>query len=144
MTDKPDHHGAATGAVRQLLRLEGLVLAIAAVLIYRWTEGSWLLFTVLLLAPDLSMLGYLVSPRIGAFAYNAAHITVGPALLGLFAMQLPAPLAAQLTAIWLAHIGIDRVVGYGLKYSAGFGFTHLGRIGPAARLRDQQGDAPRP
>jgi hypothetical protein len=48
-------------------------------------------------------------------------------------MIMPWPLAGPLALIWLAHIGIDRALGYGLKYASGFGFTHLGRIGPAAR-----------
>jgi hypothetical protein len=43
------------------------------------------------------------------------------------------PIAGSVALIWLAHIGFDRALGYGLKYKAGFGFTHLGRIGPAAK-----------
>jgi hypothetical protein len=127
--------GAVTGAVRGLLRAEGAALAIAALLLFHGLGGSWSLFAVLLLAPDLSFCGYLVSPRVGALAYNAAHVTLGPAALGLIALLWREPLAAQLAAIWLAHIGIDRAIGYGLKYPAGFGITHLGLIGPAARQK---------
>jgi hypothetical protein len=42
-------------------------------------------------------------------------------------------LALVASLIWFAHIGCDRALGYGLKYSQGFGYTHLGRIGKAAQ-----------
>ncbi len=129
MADEAAQSGAVTGWTRILLRLEGVVLACAALALYRWAGGSWFMFAVLLLAPDLSMLGYLVSPRSGAIIYNAVHVTLGPALLGAIAAALREPLLAQLATIWFAHIGLDRALGYGLKYPAGFGFTHLGRIG---------------
>ncbi|MFX5480791.1 DUF4260 family protein, partial [Acinetobacter baumannii] len=65
--------GAATGGVRTLLRLEGLVLFVGmTVLYYKW-EGSWLVYALLFLVPDLSFAAYLIGPRIGAIAYNAAH-----------------------------------------------------------------------
>lgn len=132
MAEAAGQSGAVTGWARILLRLEGLAFAGAALALYRWTGGSWPMFAVLLLIPDLSMLGYLVSPRTGAVAYNTVHVTLGPVLLGALAAALREPLLAQCTAIWLAHIGLDRALGYGLKYPAGFGFTHLGRIGRAA------------
>lgn len=131
MAEAAGQSGAVTGWARILLRLEGVALGCAALAFYRWAGGSWLMFAVLLLAPDLSMLGYLVSPRSGATSYNAVHVTLGPALLGGIAAALREPLLAQLAAIWFAHIGLDRALGYGLKYPAGFGFTHLGRIGRA-------------
>ena len=135
MPDITDHPatapGAVTGAPRALLRLEGLALGIAALVGYGWTGASWLMFAVLFLAPDLSFLGYLAGPRVGAIAYNAAHVTLAPIALGIAGATLPSPLALQLALIWLAHIGIDRAFGYGLKYTEGFSLTHLGRIGKA-------------
>jgi hypothetical protein len=125
--------GAVTGGVRTLLRIEGLVLFGAATLLY-WTSGaSWWLFAVLFLAPDVSFLAYLAGPRLGAIGYNAVHATIGPLLLLLCGSGLLWPLAGPLALIWLAHIGIDRAFGYGLKYASGFGLTHLGRVGPMAR-----------
>lgn len=121
----------ATGGVRTLLRLEGAALAAACMVFYSYFEGSWWMFALLLLAPDLSFLGYLAGPRAGAAAYNAAHAAIIPMLLGIFAMVMPSALAMHLSLIWCAHIGIDRALGYGLKYDAGFTFTHLGRIGKA-------------
>lgn len=125
--------GAATGGVRILLRLEGLGLLILAVMLYANSGLSWLLFAVLFLAPDLSFLGYLAGPRVGAVVYNLAHDTLGPVLLVIGGYMFAAHAAVLAVAlIWLAHIGFDRTLGYGLKYAAGFGYTHLGRIGRAA------------
>jgi hypothetical protein len=87
---------------------------------------------ILFLVPDLSFAGYLAGPRIGAIVYNAAHSTLAPAALMAAGFALASPLVLSIAMIWLAHIGFDRALGYGLKYSDGFGFTHLGRIGKAA------------
>ena len=124
--------GAATGGVRTLLRLEGLALAIACMVFYSYFEGSWGMFALLLVVPDLCFLGYLRGPRAGAAAYNIAHAAILPMLLGIFAMVTSSALAMHLSLIWCAHIGFDRALGYGLKYDAGFSFTHLGRIGKDA------------
>jgi hypothetical protein len=82
----------------------------------------------LFLLPDLSMLGYLRSKRIGAIGYNLAHTYSAPALLAAGQWFLSGQLS-PLWLIWAAHIAFDRMLGYGLKESAGFGFTHLGPIG---------------
>jgi hypothetical protein len=113
---------------RVLLRLEGLALAAAAVALYFHLDHGWLLLVVLALAPDLSMLGYLAGPRAGAAAYDAAHTTVLPLALGVAGVFADVGLAVQLALIWLAHIGVDRAVGYGLKYPSGFEDTHLQRV----------------
>jgi uncharacterized protein DUF4260 len=126
-------NGAVSGGVRHLLRIEGLALFCAATVFYLVSGASWWVFAVLFLAPDLSFLAYLAGPRLGAIAYNAFHATVGPLLLALGGVVVPWPLAGSIALIWFAHIGIDRALGYGLKYAAGFGLTHLGRIGPAAK-----------
>jgi hypothetical protein len=124
--------GGASGGVRTLLRLEGAALAVASMVFYSYFEGSWGMFALLLLVPDLSFVGYLGGPRAGAATYNVAHAAILPMLLGIVGMVVPSALAMHLALIWSAHIGIDRALGYGLKYDAGFGFTHLGRIGKDA------------
>jgi hypothetical protein len=136
MTDIPatTPAGGATGGVRTLLRLEGAALALASMVFYSYFEGSWGMFALLLLVPDLSFVGYLGGPRAGAATYNVAHAAILPMLLGIVGMVVPSALAMHLALIWSAHIGIDRALGYGLKYDAGFGFTHLGRIGRAAKM----------
>ena len=124
--------GAATGGVRLLLRLEGVVLFFGMTLLYGLWEGSWWVYAILFLAPDLSFAAYLAGPKAGAIVYNAAHSYLLPVALMTAGLAIASPLTLSLAMIWLAHIGIDRALGYGLKYQAGFAFTHLGRIGKGA------------
>ncbi len=121
--------GHVTGGVKLLLRLEGLTLFAAMVALYAVRGGSWGLFALLFLAPDLSFAAYLAGARTGALVYNAVHSTMAPVAALVFGFGLASPLTLSIAMIWLAHIGIDRALGYGLKYAAGFGDTHLGRIG---------------
>ena len=110
------------------LRVEGAAVLVGALVAYAAVDASWLLFAALLLAPDLAMLGYLAGPRAGAIAYNALHVYVGPAVLmaaGLAGAAGSIPVAL----VWVAHIGMDRALGYGLKLPTGFRDTHLGTIG---------------
>lgn len=121
--------GAAAGGVRLVLRLEGLALFVAAIGAFIALDGRWWLLAVLILAPDLAFLGYLAGARAGAVAYDALHSTIGPLALGGLALAADWPLVLAIALIWLAHVGIDRALGYGLKYASGFTDTHLGRIG---------------
>jgi hypothetical protein len=134
MTDiaGPETTGAATGGPRTLLRLEGLTLFVGMTLLYAVWDGSWWIYAILFLVPDLSFAAYLAGPRAGAIVYNTAHSYLGPMTLMVAGFSMSSPLVLSIAMIWLAHIGIDRALGYGLKYTAGFGFTHLGRIGKAA------------
>ncbi|MGH8948677.1 MAG: DUF4260 domain-containing protein [Acidimicrobiia bacterium] len=112
-------------------RLEGLAILVASLLGFADADLSWWWFAALLLIPDLSMVGYLANPSFGALTYNLGHTLLGPALLfGWY--YLGGPLGVLPIAwIWLAHIGLDRVLGYGLKYADAFTHTHLGMIGPS-------------
>ncbi len=122
--------GAVTGGVRILLRLEGLGLLVLAVMLYGSTGLSWLSFAILFFVPDLSFLGYLAGPRVGAVAYNLAHDTFLPVVMVVTGYTFAAHIYVLAVAlIWLAHIGFDRALGYGLKYRTGFSYTHLGYIG---------------
>lgn len=116
-------------SVDLLLRLEWIAVFVAAIACYAFADGSWTLFLALILAPDLAMLGYLAGSRIGAIAYNVFHILVWPAILLIAGLYSGEMLAVQVAAVWIAHIAIDRALGYGLKLPTGFGDTHLGRIG---------------
>jgi hypothetical protein len=111
-----------------LLRTEGIALLALSVLLYRVNGGSWLLFGALLFAPDLSMLGYLAGPKVGAAIYNAFHTYAMPAVVGALGMLFASPLAIVVSLIWFAHIGVDQAVGYGLKYPTSFKDTHLQRV----------------
>ena len=108
--------GSASGGVRMLLRLEGLTLFAGMMLVYGFWGGPWWLYAVLFLAPDLSFLAYLAGPKAGSWAYNAAHSTIVPMAMLTIGFGFAPPLVLSLALIWLSHIGIDRALGYGLKY----------------------------
>jgi hypothetical protein len=126
-----DTSGAVTGGLRTLLRLEGLTLFLGMTLLYTVWGGAWWVYLLLFLVPDLSMVAYLAGPKVGAIVYNAAHSYMAPMTLMVTGFGMASPLTLSIAMIWLAHIGFDRALGYGLKYATGFGYTHLGRIGRA-------------
>jgi hypothetical protein len=113
---------------RLLLRLEGLAVAGGALAAYVDRDYGWLLLVALVLAPDVSFLGYLAGPRVGAVAYNAVHTYIGPVALGAAGVVGDSNTAVQVALIWLIHIGVDRLLGYGLKYPTAFTDTHLQRV----------------
>jgi hypothetical protein len=113
---------------RILLHVEGLVVAVSAIALYVHLDSPWLLLVLLALAPDLSMLGYAAGSVVGAFAYDIAHTYAVPVALGTAGVIADGELALQVALIWSAHIGVDRAIGYGLKYRAGFDDTHLQRV----------------
>ncbi len=123
--------GSASGGVKAVLRLEGAAAFATAIALYAHAGFSWLALVILFLAPDVSMLAYLVGPRAGALAYNLVHTYALALPLALVGFALGSPVASALGLIGVAHIGFDRMLGYGLKYASGFGDTHLGRIGRA-------------
>ncbi|HUV32550.1 MAG TPA: DUF4260 domain-containing protein [Devosiaceae bacterium] len=112
-----------------MLRLEGLAVFAAATVAYWQTGGVWWVYLVLFLWPDLSMLGFMVGSRTGALAYDAVHTYLGPAVLGIAAWFLDQPAALSFAMIWSAHIGLDRLAGYGLRYPGAVHITHLGPKG---------------
>ena len=118
--------GAVTRTPNLLLRLEALFVGVAACVAYSQLGVSWWLFAILILAPDLSMLGYLGGPKAGAATYNFAHWYGLPFACVGWGVFGHAHLVLAVGLIWVAHIGFDRALGYGLKYAEGFGFTHLG------------------
>jgi hypothetical protein len=116
-------------SVNLILRLEGLAAAALAAVFYARTGASWWLFAALWLAPDLSLLGYLAGSNLGGRIYNAFHSYLTPATLAVSALLLRSPELLPFALIWINHIGVDRLLGYGLKYPAGFAWTHLGKLG---------------
>jgi hypothetical protein len=110
---------------RPHLHLEGAALLIVSLFACRWRHGSWLLFALLFLVPDVSMVGYLSSARTGAAIYNAIHTYIGPLLLAGYSVGTAHHTALLLSLIWIAHVGFDRMLGFGLKYPTRFKDTHL-------------------
>ena len=116
---------AVAGAPRAWLRLEGLAALVAGVVVYLAAGGPWLLLVPLVLLVDVSMAGYVAGPRPGAAVYNLAHSqATAIAVLGGGAIAGVTPLILA-GAVLLAHSGMDRLAGYGLKYPTAFRDTHM-------------------
>jgi hypothetical protein len=112
-----------------LQRIEGAAILVFALVAYGVSGQRWWWFALLLLIPDLTITGYLLGPAIGAATYNVGHTLLWPLLLLALGWWKGRPLLLGLAAVWLAHIGMDRFLGYGLKLRSGFQDTHLGPIG---------------
>lgn len=112
-----------------ILRSEAVAAFVVGIALWLANDGGFVLLIPALLLPDVSMLGYLGGPRLGAITYNAVHNwTLALALLGI-GWWLGVPAALLAGAMLVAHVGMDRALGYGLKLPTGFQDTHLGRIG---------------
>jgi hypothetical protein len=120
---------AVASPARGWLRLEALAAGAAGLLVWAGLDGGWWWFALLIFVPDLSLAGYIWGPRVGAALYNVAHSYALPVLLGVAGGMLDQRSLLLTSAIWLTHIGANRALGYGLKYSTGFHDTHLGRVG---------------
>ena len=121
--------GTVSGAPRLWLRLEAAVVLAGALIAYSTTGQPWWLVPVVVLLPDLAMMGYVGGTRIGAFLYNLAHAIPVPAVIIGLGWWQNRPLILGLGLVWLAHIPLDRLMGYGLKYDDHFQHTHLGMLG---------------
>jgi hypothetical protein len=110
-----------------LLRLEALLVLLIALICYSGLHGSWLLFLFLFLAPDVSLLGYLAegNGRFAATFYNALHCYAVPLGVALIAWRLHSVVTEGIAVIWVAHIALDRFIGFGLKYAQAANPTHM-------------------
>jgi Domain of unknown function (DUF4260) len=137
MSELTVSNGAVLAPVRGWLRAEGFSVLALSVLLYWNSESSWWIFLALLLTPDLSMLPYLINPKVGGASYNIFHSYFLPLALATSAIALGGTAMLPYLYIWIAHIGLDRFLGYGLKYPEAFGRTHLGDLGnaPGGRLK---------
>lgn len=126
---------APAGGVLTLLRFENAALAAAAAFAFHAIGGVWWLFAALFLLPDLSMIGYLAGPSMGARFYNLGHTYIVPASIAAIGWIAGYDLWLEIALIWCAHIGVDRALGFGLKYPEGFADTHLGLLTRPAKMR---------
>jgi uncharacterized protein DUF4260 len=115
--------------MKTLLRVEELFLTLLAFYLFLGLGYAWWWFLILFLAPDISMIGYLFGPKAGAWAYNVVHLKAVAVALFIAGGYLDIPWAQGAGLIMLGHSSLDRVLGYGLKYSDAFQHTHLGWIG---------------
>jgi hypothetical protein len=111
-------------------RVENAMIAALVAVAFVELGFSWWWLVVLFLLFDVSMVGYLHDPRLGAWAYNTVHSYIGPAACGVGAVVSASRGLAFVSLVWAFHIGIDRLLGYGLKLRDRFTSTHLGEIGP--------------
>lgn len=116
----------------QRIEAAGVLAAGIAIHVHVGTGWPWWAALLIFLAPDLTFAAYAVGPKIGAWVYNAAHLYAAGAVLLAIGLLLALPVLSALGALWMAHVGFDRLLGYGLKSEAGFALTHLGRIGRSA------------
>lgn len=111
-------------------RFEGAVLFVAMSGLFFALHGGVWTYILVLLAVDLSMIGYVAGPKVGAIVYNLFHNLAGPVLLlGLGLLSSHLLFLSSWALIWIAHIGADRALGLGLKYPDSFGHTTLGQMG---------------
>lgn len=127
-TTRPVARNTSAGVVRFWLRAEGLAVFAAAIVAYGMLGGQWVFLVPLLLAPDLSAVGYLGGPVAGAFVYDLVHNwALGVIVIALGAWLGSTPLLLAGTVL-VGHVGMDRFAGYGLKYPTFFRDTHLQRV----------------
>lgn len=115
--------------MKTIIKLEELGLFILGIYLVSLLNFEWWWFLVLILAPDLSMLGYVFGNKSGAFFYNIFHHRGIAVLLYILGCYLKIELLQLLGIILFSHSAMDRIFGYGLKYESGFKYTHLGEIG---------------
>ncbi|HEY4667232.1 MAG TPA: DUF4260 domain-containing protein [Anaerolineales bacterium] len=115
--------------MKRLMKLEELGQLLLSILLFSQLSYAWWVYLLLLLAPDLGMIGYLFGPRVGAVTYNTTHHKGLAAVLYAIGILYAAPVLALIGVIMFGHSSLDRVLGFGLKYGDSFQHTHLGWIG---------------
>ena len=115
--------------MKYLLKLEEALMFALSIFLFSRLDYAWWWYPVLLMTPDLGMLGYLGGPGLGALTYNFVHhkaLSIAIFIVGVMLGNQPLQLAG---VILFGHSSMDRVFGYGLKYADAFQHTHLGMIG---------------
>lgn len=113
---------------RLILRLESLLILGGCILVYYQEGYSWLFYILLFFLPDVSMTGYLFNKGFGAGLYNLFHTYTIPIILCALSYLISESVLTIISLVWISHIAMDRLMGYGLKYMSGFKDTHLHRI----------------
>jgi hypothetical protein len=134
MSANPSIISSGSPPVAGLLRLEALGVVAASLACFAYLGVSWWWFAALILAPDLSAIGYAGNGKLGAWCYDLVHTYVGPAILGAVGYLAHDPMVMAIAAIWFSHIGVDRLIGYGLKFAGNPKDTHLSRLAGQANI----------
>lgn len=115
--------------MKTVIKLEELGLFILGIYLFSLLNYQWWWFPALILAPDLSMFGYIINTKTGAFSYNLFHHRGVAVLVYILGCYLRIEIVQLMGIILFSHAAMDRIFGYGLKYETGFKYTHLGEIG---------------
>ena len=116
--------------MKTLLKLEEIMMLLFGFFIFMQLDLPWWWFLMLILTPDIGMIGYVFGNRVGAATYNMLHHKgIGILLYLIGASALHLPILKLIGIIIFSHAALDRALGYGLKYDKGFRYTHLGEIG---------------
>ncbi len=110
-------------------RIEASTIFFVSLYLYWYLDFNLIVLILLLFVFDVFMIGYLFNSKIGAYCYNLGHSMIAPPILFAIGFATDARILIGFSLIWLAHIGMDRLLGYGLKFTTGFKETHLGHIG---------------
>ena len=129
--------GTVVDKPRWWLRLDGLVLLVGSLALFTTTGEPWWVVPLVIFLPDTFMLGYVGGTRLGASVYNLGHTYLAPALVAGIGLSSDNDTVTALGLLWLAHIGMDRAAGFGLKYDDAFGHTHLGWLGRGSAKPDR-------
>lgn len=115
--------------MNQIIKIESVLEFIAAYILFKFLNLPEWYFWAFLLAPDISMIGYLGGNKLGAITYNLFHHKGVAILIALLGWYLQSDITIFIGILLYAHASMDRIFGYGLKYFTGFSDTHLGKIG---------------
>lgn len=122
-------NGYVTGKVNWLLRAEGLAIFAFALMAYNFLGYDWGFFILAFFVPDLALFAYFHNRTTGAVCYNITHSYILPLMLFAYGFMVSSSDADRIATVWIAHVGFDRALGFGLKYARGFRHTHFGKLG---------------
>ena len=122
--------------MKTLIKIEEAAQFALTVILFAKLPFAWWLYPALLLLPDLSMIGYAINTKTGAFTYNLVHHKAFAIVIGIAGLFLINNHLLLSGIVLFGHSSMDRVLGYGLKYATGFKLTHLGEMG--ARQKPEQ------
>jgi hypothetical protein len=130
-TPSHDFNSSQGRAMKYLIQSEYIVPFLLSLVLINTLpmEFSWWAWILIFLAPDLSMIGYVVNNKVGAFTYNLFHHQLIAMIVYALGMVIDQPYLALAGLVLLGHSSLDRLLGYGLKREEGFKFTHLGTVG---------------
>ena len=112
--------------MRNTIRIEEAAMFALSIYLFNLTNFEYWWFAVLILVPDIGMLGYIAGSKTGAFTYNLTHHKAIAIVVLCLGWYFSIDWAELCGIIMFGHSSMDRILGYGLKYPDSFHHTHLG------------------